>query len=143
MYETGTAVEVRALHCMPGLPLPEGELHAHDYRIEIVARRHELDSQGMVVDLDLLNDALGQIADAVRDRNLDEVVGTAPVTVEVFARWVHGELGQRLQQDGDLGIRVRVFESPEQFGGYAGSVGAFHTGATTGSSGDHDISGQA
>ena len=122
MYETGTAVEVRALHCMPDLPLPEGELHAHDYRIEIVAHRYELDSQGMVVDLDLLNDALGQIADAVRDRILDEVIGTAPVTVEVFAYWAHGELARRLQQDGDLGIRVRVFESPEQFGGYAGPV---------------------
>ena len=122
MYETGTAVEVRALHCMPDLPPPEGELHAHDYRIEIVAHRHELDSQGMVVDLDLLNDALGQIADAVRDRILDEVIGTAPVTVEVFASWVHGELARRLQHDADLGIRVRVFESPDQFGGYAGPV---------------------
>ena len=105
-------------------------MHAHDYRIEVVAHRHELDAQGMVVDLDLLNDALGQIADAVRDGNLDDVIGTGPVTVEVFARWVHGEFARRLQQDGDLGLRVRVFESPEQFGGYAGSLGAFHTGAT-------------
>src|SRR5687767_9837535 len=118
MYETGTAVQVRALHCMPDLPPPEGELHAHDYRIEVVAHRHELDAQGMVVDLDLLNAALEQIADTVRDRNLDDVLGTAPVTVEVFAHWAHGELARRLQQHGDLGIRVRVFESPEQFGGY-------------------------
>lgn len=131
MYETGTAVEVRALHCMPDLPLPEGELHSHDYRIEIVAQRDELDPQGMVVDLDLLNDALRQVADAVRDRSLDEVVDTTPVTVEVFARWAHSELARRLRQGGDLGIRVRVFESPEQFGGYAGPVGSFHTGKTS------------
>jgi 6-pyruvoyl-tetrahydropterin synthase len=131
MYETGTAVQVRALHCMPDLPPPEGELHAHDYRIEVVAHRHELDAQGMVVDLDLLNDALGQVAEAVRDRNLDDVIGTGPVTVEVFARWVHGEFARRLQQDGDLGLRVRVFESPEQFGGYAGSLGPLDSGAMT------------
>lgn len=124
MYETGTAVEVRALHCMPGMPLPEGELHPHDYRIEVVAHRDELDADGMVVDLDGLNDALAQIADAARDRNLDEVVGTAPVTVEVFAHWAHGELARRFQQDGDLGLLVRVFESAEQFGDYAGPVHA-------------------
>ena len=122
MFETGTAVEVRALHCMPGMPPPEGELHAHDYRIEVVAQRDELDSEGMVVDLDVLNDSLGRVADAVRDRNLDDVVGTAPVTVEVFARWAHGELARRLHHDADLGLRVRVFETAEQFGGYAGPV---------------------
>jgi 6-pyruvoyltetrahydropterin/6-carboxytetrahydropterin synthase len=122
MYETGTAVEVRALHCMPGMPPPEGELHAHDYRLEVVAHRGELDEQGMVVDLDVLNAALEQIADTVRDRNLDDVVGTARVTVEVFARWAHGELASRLEQSTDLSLRVRVFESADQFGGYAGPV---------------------
>lgn len=122
MYETGTAVEVRALHCMPGMPPPEGELHAHDYRIEVVAQRDELDDEGMVVDLDVLNDSLGQVANAVRDRNLDAVVGTAPVTVEVFAHWAHGELARRLRRNGGLSLRVRVFETAEQFGGYAGPV---------------------
>ena len=122
MYETGSAVEVRALHCMPGMPLPEGELHAHDYRIEVVAHPADRDAEGMVVDPDVLNDALRQVADAVRDRNLDEVVGTAPVTVEVFARWAHGELARRLPQDDAIDVRVRVFESADEFGGYAGPV---------------------
>ena len=39
MYEVGTAVAVRALHVMPGVEGPEGALHAHDYRIEVVVER--------------------------------------------------------------------------------------------------------
>ena len=58
MYETGTALQVRAFHVMPGMPLPEGERHSHDYRLDVVVRRDDLDERGMVVDLDLLDRAL-------------------------------------------------------------------------------------
>ena len=34
-YEVGSSVTVRALHQMP-VQGPEGELHAHDYRIDVV-----------------------------------------------------------------------------------------------------------
>ena len=32
--EVGLSRSVRALHVMPGLPGPQGQLHDHDYRIE-------------------------------------------------------------------------------------------------------------
>ena len=43
---------------MPGMPPPEGERHSHDYRLDVVVRRDDLDERGMVVDLDLLDQAL-------------------------------------------------------------------------------------
>ncbi len=126
MYETGTAVEVRAFHVMPGLPPPEGELHSHDYRLDVVVSREELDERGMVVDLDVLVDALRGIADSVDGANLDEVVeaaaGAEGVTVEVFARWVHDRLGQALGPVGGATLAVRVWETPVAFGGYVAAV---------------------
>ena len=122
MFETGTALNVLAFHRMPGLPPPEGERHSHDYRIEVVASREELDEQGMVVDLDLLNASLEHTAAAIRDRDLEAVLGSEPVTVEVLARWVHGELANSLSAVDELGLRVRVFESVNEFGGYAASL---------------------
>jgi hypothetical protein len=32
---------------MPGIEGPEGELHSHDYRLEVVVRDTELDDRGM------------------------------------------------------------------------------------------------
>ena len=58
VYEAGTALQVRAFHVMPGMPPPEGERHSHDYRLEVVVRRDDLDERGMVLDLDLLDQAL-------------------------------------------------------------------------------------
>jgi 6-pyruvoyltetrahydropterin/6-carboxytetrahydropterin synthase len=126
MYETGTAIEVRASHVIPGAPPPEGELHEHDYRLDVVARREELDERGMVVDLDVLDGALREIAGTVGGADLDDVVApeaeAEAVTVEVFARWVHDRLARTLGAVPRLTLAVRVWESPVAFGGYAAAV---------------------
>jgi 6-pyruvoyltetrahydropterin/6-carboxytetrahydropterin synthase len=126
VYETGTAAEVRAFHVMPGLPPPEGERHAHTYRLDVVVRRQDLDERGMVVDLDTLEQALHGIADTVDGADLDEVVapgtGTEAVTVEVFARWVHDRLGRALGPVRGATVAVRVWESPVAFGGYVAAL---------------------
>jgi 6-pyruvoyltetrahydropterin/6-carboxytetrahydropterin synthase len=123
VYETGTATDVRAFHLMPGLPPPEGERHEHVYRLDVVVRREDLDERGMVVDLDLLTQALDEIAGTVDGADLDDVVapetGADAVTVEVFARWVHDRLGRVLGPVRGATLAVRVWESPVAFGGYA------------------------
>jgi 6-pyruvoyltetrahydropterin/6-carboxytetrahydropterin synthase len=123
VYETGTATDVRAFHLMPGLPPPEGERHEHVYRLDVVVRREDLDERGMVVDLDVLNQALDEIAGTVDGADLDDVVapetGADAVTVEVFARWVHDRLGRVLGPVRGATLAVRVWESPVAFGGYA------------------------
>jgi 6-pyruvoyltetrahydropterin/6-carboxytetrahydropterin synthase len=121
MYETGTAAQVRAFHVMPGMPPPEGELHSHDYRLEVVAWREELDDLGMVVDLDVLGGALQDAAKEVEDANLDKIQPgqAAGVTVELFARWLHRRLAEALGPLPDVTLAVRVWESPVAFGGYS------------------------
>ena len=119
MYEVGLSKGFTAWHVMPGMEGPEGELHSHDYRFDVVVARAELDERGMVCDLDLLDSALGDAIGIVADRNL-EVIRPADadaVTVEILARWAHGELATRLA--GDVQLSVRAWESPEAFGGYA------------------------
>jgi 6-pyruvoyl-tetrahydropterin synthase len=120
MYETGTALGVRAFHVMPGLPPPEGERHSHDYRLDVVVRREDLDERGMVVDLDLLEQALRDAASQVDGADLEQIrpAEAEAVTVEVFARWVHGELATALGRLPGVTLSVRVWESEAAFGGY-------------------------
>ncbi len=124
MYETGTAVEVRAFHVMPGMPPPEGERHSHDYRLEVVVRRDDLDERGMVVDLDLLLQALHDAAAQVDGADLERIrpPGAEAVTVEVFARWVHRQLAGALGRLPGVMLAVRVWESSVAFGGYTASL---------------------
>jgi 6-pyruvoyltetrahydropterin/6-carboxytetrahydropterin synthase len=118
-YEVGSSVTVRALHRMP-VEGPEGELHAHEYRIEAVAGRGELDEHGMVCDLDRLRAALEEMAGVLRDRDLEAIrpFWAGAVTVEVLARWAHGQLGPRLRAAGAETLSVRVWETPADFAGY-------------------------
>ena len=122
VYEVGISKSVVAWHVMPDMAGPEGELHSHDYRLDVVVSRNALDERGMVCDLDLLEGALEKIVGVVADQNLEIIqpLEEGPVTVEVFARWVHGELGPLLPIEADLW--VRVWESPLAFGGYAAPI---------------------
>src|SRR5260370_11701464 len=96
--EVGLSRSVRAFHIMPGLPGPEGQLHDHDYRIEIVVDREQLDGRSMVCDLDALEAALTELTSQVEGRNLEEIrpAGAKAVTAQVFARWGHHRLSPTL-----------------------------------------------
>jgi 6-pyruvoyltetrahydropterin/6-carboxytetrahydropterin synthase len=124
MYEVGTSIEVRALHVMPGVEGPEGVLHAHDYRLEVVVGRADLGDRGMVCDLDVLDAALAEVADRLRDANLEVIrpPEAEAVTVEVFARWLHSTLAGPVGDGGGEDLAVRVWESPVAFGGYRAPV---------------------
>ena len=122
-YEVGSSVTVRALHQMP-VEGPEGELHPHDYRIDVVVGRAELDEHGMVCDLDALRAALRELVAGIEGEDLEAIrpPEAEAVTVEVLARWAHRTLVPALRRAGGDTLAVRVWESPEDFGGYAGPV---------------------
>jgi 6-pyruvoyltetrahydropterin/6-carboxytetrahydropterin synthase len=124
VYETGTALPVRAFHVMPGMPPPEGERHSHDYRLDVVVRREDLDERGMVVDLDLLDQALRDAAAQVDGADLETIrpADAEAVTVEIFARWLHGQLAAALGRLPGVTLAVRVWESSTAFGGYTASL---------------------
>ena len=124
MFETGSSVSVRALHVMPGMEGPEGELHEHDYRIDVVVSRQQLDPRGMVVDLDVLDAALKDVAAHLEGADLERIrpSDAEAVTVEIFARWAHGALASAVREAGADELSVRVWESETAFGGYRGPV---------------------
>jgi 6-pyruvoyltetrahydropterin/6-carboxytetrahydropterin synthase len=117
MFEVGAMTRFVAFHVMPAQPPPENERHAHDYRVEVVAEREDLDERGMVCDLDVVTSCLADVAEEARDRDLAAVCGTEVVTVEVLAAWIHARLAPALKRDGAERIAVRVWESDDAFGG--------------------------
>ena len=124
MFQVGTAIEFPAQHVMPGMEGPEGQLHEHQYRLEVLVERERLDARGMVCDLDVLDAVLQRIDDTVRDKNLDVIKPSSAeaVTVEVFAEWAHRTLAAELSGTGAETLAVRVYENADAFGGYSGRL---------------------
>jgi 6-pyruvoyl-tetrahydropterin synthase len=118
-FEVGASVAFEALHRQP-VEGPEGELHAHRYRLDVVVERAELDARGMVCDLDLLNAALHEVVGQIEGQNLELIrpEWAESVTVEVLARWAHGALSEAVRLAGGETLLVRVYESDTEFGGY-------------------------
>jgi 6-pyruvoyl-tetrahydropterin synthase len=85
-----------------------------------VVQREQLDANGMVCDLDVLEAALSQLISRIDGRNLEDIrpAGAAAVTVEVFARWVHDTISPAIADSVPDMLAVRVWETAAAFGGY-------------------------
>jgi 6-pyruvoyltetrahydropterin/6-carboxytetrahydropterin synthase len=123
-FEIGTSAALRALHRIPWLPPPEGDLHAHDYRVEVIVMRETLDGRGMVCDLDVVEAALQEAVGELEGKDLDAIrpPDAEAVTVEILARWCHARLGDAIRAAGGEELTVRVWESATAFGGYRARV---------------------
>ena len=123
-FEVGASAALRALHRIPWLPPPEGDLHAHDYRVDVVVERAALDERGMVCDLDVLGAALAGAVGALEGKDLDLIrpPEAEAVTVEILARWFHDRLAGAIRGAGGEALAVRVWESATAFGGYRAPV---------------------
>jgi 6-pyruvoyltetrahydropterin/6-carboxytetrahydropterin synthase len=123
-FEVGASADLRALHRIPWLPPPEGDLHEHEYRVEVVIERATLDGRGMVVDLDVVEAALREAVATLEGKDLDSIrpPEAEAVTVEILARWFHQRLADAIAAAGGEALAVRVWESPTAFGGYRAAV---------------------
>ena len=123
-FEVGASADLRALHRIPWLPPPEGDLHAHDYRVEVVVERATLDGRGMVCDLDVVEAALRDAVAGLEGKDLDSIrpPEAEAVTVEILAHWFHERLADAISAAGGEALAVRVWESPTAFGGYRARV---------------------
>jgi 6-pyruvoyltetrahydropterin/6-carboxytetrahydropterin synthase len=123
-FEVGASADLRALHRIPWLPPPEGDLHEHEYRVEVVIERATLDGRGMVIDLDVVEAALREAVGAINGKDLDSIrpPEAEAVTVEILAQWFHARLADAIAAAGGEALAVRVWESPTAFGGYRAPV---------------------
>jgi 6-pyruvoyltetrahydropterin/6-carboxytetrahydropterin synthase len=123
-FEVGASRPLQALHRLPWGTEAERQPHSHDYRIDVVVERDQLDERGVVCDLDLLGGRLDEVLGRLEGRDLDEILppDADGVTVEILARWLHGALADAVRRAGGETLSVRVWEAADAFGGYRAPV---------------------
>lgn len=118
---------------------PAQALHGATYVVEATFRAHELDPDGVVVDIGLASSLLADVVGGLTYRNLDEDERFADTntTTEVLARWVADQLGDRVTAGalGDAGDRldslvVTLHESPDAWVSFERPCGARDRGRT-------------
>lgn len=88
-------------------------LHGHDWRVRVAVESPELDSEGMVCDFHMLENALDDVLDPFRDSNLNETPPFDSVnpTAENVAGHIAAMLDSSLPETVSA-ITVAVTEAP-------------------------------
>jgi 6-pyruvoyltetrahydropterin/6-carboxytetrahydropterin synthase len=71
-------------------------MHGHSYRAEITMAGEPEPASGMVADLALLRDVIGQLRERLDHHCLDDVPGLGPATLENLCRYIHAFAAERL-----------------------------------------------
>ena len=116
MFEVGVARTFHALHQLEVDDPAESHEHSHDYRAEAVVRGERLDENAMLVDLDLLGEALSACLSELDSADLGRLpafVGRN-TTVETVAEHIWTHVRDQVGQASVLaGLRVTVYESAD------------------------------
>jgi len=115
-YALGVNTAFTAKHFLVGGDFgPEGELHAHDYRVEVVLEGDELDEHGFLVDIVRVKAELARLVDRYRDtilNELPELDGKNP-GCEEFSRVFAESLRDGLDTEKLSNLTVKIWEHPE------------------------------
>ena len=116
MFEVGVARTFHALHQLEQDAAAEPHEHEHDYRVEVVVRGPTLGENAMLLDLDVLGQALADCLSELDSTDLDtlEHFGGENTTVEVVADHIWGHVRDGVQPSPSVeSLRVTVYESAQ------------------------------
>lgn len=120
MFEVGIVTQFEAAHRLRGNFGPASRTHGHTYRVEISVRGSALAEDGTLLDISALQEAATSICAAFHYRDLDDLPEFAGrnSTAENVARCFGDRIAADFQGRGLGTLSVRVWESPQAYGGY-------------------------
>lgn len=126
MYEVGVQAQFEAAHQLVGDFGPATRMHGHTYRLEVAVRGPQLQPDGTLFDLTLLQQAVSALVADLHYRDLGTVPGLIGVntTAEQVAHFCWERLAAPLGAVGLLNLSVRLWENPGAYAAYEGSLSA-------------------
>ncbi|MCU0865777.1 MAG: 6-carboxytetrahydropterin synthase [Planctomycetes bacterium] len=104
---------------------PAQRMHGATYEVITEYSSPALDPNGIVVDIGLALQVLGEVLAPLRFQNLDELPQFAGVntTTEYLAHWLHGRVAAAMVGRFRGGLRVTLEESRVAWASFEGPVG--------------------
>ncbi len=120
-FEVGVLADFVAQHYLIGRDFgPEGSLHSHHYRVELVVSGEELDGHGFLVDIVRLRAELDELLGRYRDRTLNELPELEGLNpgVEVVARAMAVSLDRALADERMSALTLKLWENERAWASY-------------------------
>jgi 6-pyruvoyltetrahydropterin/6-carboxytetrahydropterin synthase len=123
-FEVGVSASFTARHHLVGEFGPASQPHEHTYKVEVAVQGEALRSDGTLLDIVVLQEALRAVTSELDGADLNALpafVDSNP-TAEVVARSVSEQVAPNLAGLALKSLAIRVWESPEAYASYTGDL---------------------
>jgi len=123
-FKVVVVAHFKAHHHLVGDFGPASQPHAHAYRVEVGVSGGGLRGDGTLFDITRLQEALSAALGDLDGRDLNQISGLAEPnpSAEVVARYLFEQIAPSLSQAGLDRLQTRVWESPEAYASYTGTL---------------------
>ena len=123
-FEVGVVARFTAQHHLVGDFGPASLAHSHNYRVEVLAQGPQLQADGTLFDITLLQNALSAVLTQLEGHDLNTLPDLAESnpSAEVVARHITMRVAPSLKGTTVDLLSARVWESDEAFAAYTTSL---------------------
>ncbi len=102
MFEVTVEQAFSAAHRLPNYPGKCANLHGHNYKVQVTITGDQLDSLGMLVEFEIIKQALAPWIEKFDHAYLNEIppFDQLPPTAENLAKFFHDEVAKAIRQPG-------------------------------------------
>jgi 6-pyruvoyltetrahydropterin/6-carboxytetrahydropterin synthase len=120
-FEVGVVARFTARHHLVGNFGPASLEHSHNYRVEALVRGPELQEDGTLLDISVLQRGLSDTLARLEGQDLNAIQALAEPnpSAEVVAHYIHHAISESVT--GLEALTIRVWESDEAFAAYTTS----------------------
>jgi 6-pyruvoyltetrahydropterin/6-carboxytetrahydropterin synthase len=115
MFEVSVEADFSAAHALRGYPGDCARLHGHNWIVRVCVRCQELDETGIGIDFRVVKDHVKAVLRGLDHNNMNELPpfkDTNP-SAEHIARYLYGELSERLNSNRVRVAKIGVSETPD------------------------------
>lgn len=120
MYELKIEDHFASAHNLRGYEGACEALHGHNWKIEVIVRAEALNAIGLAVDFKDLKQAAAEVLEGLDHKYLNELPPFREVnpSSENIARYIYGEVNERLRGSGVRVYKVTAWESEKACASY-------------------------
>ncbi len=124
MYSVGLKKDCTAKHYLSNHEDKEGEVHSHNYVIEIIISGERTNDEGYLINIDKVEKISTSLIEKFEGKVLNDLSEFENInpTLENFSKIVWKRIKKKINPENASHLKIKIFETEDAYASYGGKI---------------------